>query len=198
VIGRPARQRAVAVALAAVLASGALVGCSSDDDAGEPVPTAGTLVRPGTGDSCADPTGDLDLPAGISADSPGLSGIDIVEASATVAGDDLAISFTMAGPVDEAPAATYVVAQGEALGALSFELRLVHGDDGWTTTLVTWPGGKEDRQRLAVTPMASGATLTAAVPVATLPPVAQAMQFGATARVGDQLVVDDCSSLDGR
>ena len=189
---------AASFALGAVGVTGALVGCSSDgDDAGPPLPTVGTLVPPGSGDTCTDPTGDLDLPAGVSATAPGLTGIDIVEASATTAGDQLKISFTMAGPIDEAPAATYVVAQGEPLGALSFELRMVHGDDGWTTTLVTWPGSEETRTPVPVTPTVSGSTLTASIPTSTVPAIALAMQFGASARVGDVLVVDDCSSLNG-
>ena len=189
---------AASFALGAVVVTGALVGCSSDGDgAGPPLPTVGTLVPPGSGDTCTDPTGDLDLPAGVSATAPGLTGIDIVEASATTAGDQLKISFTMAGPIDEAPAATYVVAQGEPLGALSFELRMLHGDDGWTTTLVTWPGSEETRTQVPVTPTVSGSTLTASIPTSSVPAIALAMQFGASARVGDVLVVDDCSSLNG-
>jgi hypothetical protein len=190
------RRRAASFAVGAVLVAAVLVGCSSDGgDAGPPLPTVGTLVTPGDGDSCRDATGDLDLPAGVSADAPGLTGVDIVEASATPEGDQLEISFTMAGPIDQAPAATYVVAQGEPLGALSFELRMVHGDTGWTTTLVTWPGSKETRTQVPVTPTTSGPTLTASIPTSSVPAVAQAMQFGASARVGEALVVDDCSSL---
>ena len=49
------------------------------------------------------------------------------------------LAYLHVHPVDAAPAATYVVAQGDPLGALSFELRMVHGADGWTTTLITWP-----------------------------------------------------------
>jgi hypothetical protein len=188
---------AASVAVGAVLLAGPLAACSDDDEAGPPIPTVGTLVPPGSGDSCSDPTGDLDLPAGVSATAPGLTGIDIVEASATTAGDQLKISFTMAGPVDAAPAATYVVAQGEPLGALSFEVRMVHGDDGWTTTVVTWPGSEEKRTEVPVTPTVSGSTLTASIPTSSVPAIALAMQFGASARVGDVLVVDDCSSLNG-
>jgi hypothetical protein len=188
---------AASFAVGAVLLTGVLAGCSDDDDAGPPIPTVGTLVPPGSGDSCSDPTGDLDLPAGVSATAPGLTGIDIVEASATTAGDQLKISFIMAGPVDAAPAATYVVAQGEPLGALSFEVRMVHGDDGWTTTVVTWPGSEEKRTEVPVTPTVSGSTLTASIPTSSVPAIALAMQFGASARVGDVLVVDDCSSLNG-
>jgi len=193
-------RRFAAVATVAVmgLAGVGLSACGSsgsgDDDAlGEgtnPIADSG-------GDACADPTGDLDLPAGIPADAPGLAGIDIVEASATVEGDQLDVVITVAGPVDEAAAATYVVAQGDPLGALSFELRMVHGASGWTTTLVTWPRAVETRTPLSITPVVDGTSLTASVPLDALPAIALAMQFGASAQVGDALVIDDCSSLSG-
>ncbi|HEY6531272.1 MAG TPA: hypothetical protein VIY72_03140 [Acidimicrobiales bacterium] len=190
-------RSAVAVVVASLgLLFGVLAGCSSDGGDAGPLPTAGTLPD-STGDSCTDPTGDLDLPVGVSAEAPGLSGVDLVDASATVNGEQLDISITTAGPIDAAPAATYVVAQGDPLGALSFELRMVHGDDGWTTTLITWPDAKEKREQVAVTPVASGSTLTASIPTASLPTVALALQFGTSARIGDALVVDDCSSLAG-
>src|SRR5690606_35242621 len=99
------------------------------------------------------------------------------------------------GAIDAAPTAAYVVAQGEPLGALSFELRMARGPEGWRSTLVTWPGGAEQRQFVAVTPTVDGATLTASLPLAGLPPVAQAMQFGTAASVGDAVVIDDCDSL---
>jgi hypothetical protein len=199
-VTRRTRRWAIGVGLGALalLPVGALGGCSSDGegDAGT-VPTLGTLVPNSSGDTCADPFGDLDIPVGVSADAPGLAGIDLVEAAAELAGDQLDITITTAGPVDEAPAATYVVAQGDPLGALSFELRMVHGDDGWTTTLITWPNGAEQREKVPVTPVASGSTLTASIPQSSLPAVALAMQFGSSARIGDALVVDDCSSLAG-
>jgi hypothetical protein len=184
------------VAAVAVL-SVAAVACSSADEGadGDGAAATSTLVPSSDGDTCDDPTGDLDLPVGVGADTPGLSGIDLVSASATVEAEELAVSITTAGPVDEAPAATYVVAQGDPLGALSFELRLVHGTDGWTTTLITWPDQVESRQPLALTPTVDGSTISTSLPLASLPPISMAMQFGATATVGDLIVVDDCSSL---
>ncbi len=199
--GRTARSTraarvAVAVAIAGTVVLGGLVGCSSDGpDEGSSPATTGTLVPSSTGDMCTDPTGDLDLPTGVSADTPGLSGVDLVRAAATVDGDQLAVSFTTAGPIDAAPAATYVVAQGEPLGAYSFELRMVHGSDGWTTTLITWPGAKEQRDRLPINPSVDGAQLSARVPLSSLPPIALAMVFGTSATLGDATVIDDCSSL---
>jgi hypothetical protein len=193
-----ALRRGLAVAATVVLAGGVLVGCGgSDGSAGNVAATTTTLVPSSQGDSCSDPTGDLDLPAGVSASTPGLSGVDLVSASAKVDGDQLAVSLTTAGPIDAAPAATYVVAQGDPLGQYSFELRMVHGTDGWTTTLVTWPQQVETRQKLPLTPKVDGATVSASLPLSSLPPIAQAMQFGATASVGGLVVVDDCSSLAG-
>jgi hypothetical protein len=183
----------------ALVVLGASLGaaCGSDGGSDGGAATTSTLVPSSSGDSCTDPTGDLDLPVGVSADAPGLSGIDLVEASATVDGDQLDISITTAGPIDQAPAGTYVVAQGEPLGAYSFELRMVHGSDGWSSTLITWPSATEARQSLPVTPTVDGRTLTARVPLSSLPNIALAMQFGSSATVGDAIVIDDCSSLNG-
>ena len=77
----------------------------------------------------------------------------------------------------------------------SFELRLVHGAEGWSTTLITWPDREERRQEIPVTPRVAGETLEASVPLSSLPSIALAMQFGASAQVGDALVIDSCSSL---
>lgn len=197
--GRPlagAGPLAAVVTLVLVLGLGA--GCTSADKATDTSPaTAGTLVPSSEGDACSDPTGDLDLPAGVSSSTPGLSGVDLVSPSAKVDGDQLAVAITAAGPIDAAPAATYVVAQGDPLGQLSFELRLVHGTDGWSTTLITWPQQVETRQKLPLTPKVDGATVSTSLPLSSLPPISLAMQFGSTATVGGLIVVDFCSSLTG-
>lgn len=190
-------RRGAALLAAVVLAGSGLAACGGSSGGDDAVPEATIPVSSSTGDSCTDATGDLDLPAGVPASTPGLTGIDIVSASATVEGDQLDVSMTMAGPIDAAPAATYVVAQGDPLGALSFELRMVHGTDGWTTTLITWPRAVETRTKVPITPKVDGATLTVSVPLEGLPPIALALQFGAAAEVGDALVIDDCSSLSG-
>ena len=193
-----ALRRGVAVAALAVLAGVGVAACSSDDKGTDAAAgSTSTLVPSSEGDTCTDPSGDLDLPAGVSASTPGLSGIDLVSASAKVDGDQLAVSITTAGPIDEAPAATYVVAQGDPLGQFSFELRMVHGTDGWTTTLITWPSQVETRQKLAITPKVAGDTLTTSLPLSSLPAISLAMQFGSTATVDGLIVVDDCSSLAG-
>ena len=179
----------------AFLLLGPLAACSSDSDGGASPGSTTTLVPSSSGDSCTDPSGDLDLPAGVAADTPGLSGVDLVSAAATVNGDHLDITMTAAGPIDAAPAATYVVAQGDPLGALSFELRMAHGASGWTSTLITWPDAKETRAPLPITIKVDGATLTTSIPLSSLPPIALAMQFGASATVGNAIVIDDCSSL---
>jgi hypothetical protein len=190
-------RRGAALLAALVVAGAGLTACGGSSGGDDAVPEATIPVSSSTGDSCTDATGDLDLPAGVPASTPGLTGIDIVSASATVEGDQLDVSMTMAGPIDAAPAATYVVAQGDPLGALSFELRMVHGTDGWTTTLITWPRSVETRTKVPITPKVDGATLTVSVPLEGLPPIALALQFGAAAEVGDALVIDDCSSLSG-
>jgi hypothetical protein len=195
--GRPlAGIGALIAVVALVLGLGA--GCSSDDKGSETLPgSTSTLVPSSDGDSCNDPTGDLDLPVGVTAATPGLSGVDLVAASAKVDGDQLVVTMTAAGPIDAAPAATYVVAQGDPLGQFSFELRMAHGTDGWTTTAITWPNQVEARQKLPITPKVDGATLTTSVPLSSLPAISLAMQFGSTATIDGLVVVDDCSSLTG-
>lgn len=190
-------RRAVAVVAIALVLGAPIAACSSSGSDGAADPATAPTVPSSSGDSCTDPTGDLDLPAGVASSTPGLTGIDLVESSATVDGTQLDISLTMAGPIDAAPAATYVVAQGDPLGSFSFELRMVHGTDGWSTTLITWPDGDEARNRLPITPTVQGATITASVPLSSLPPISLAMKFGASAQVGDDIVFDDCSSLNG-
>lgn len=195
---RPLLGGGAAVLAVVALLVGVGAGCSSDGKGSDAAPgSTSTLVPSSSGDSCNDPSGDLDLPVGVSADTPGLAGVDLVTASATVDGDQLAVTMTAAGPIDAAPAAAYVVAQGDPLGQLSFELRMVHGTDGWTTTLVTWPDQVESRQQVPVTPEVDGSTVTTSVPLSSLPPISLAMQFGATATVDGLIVVDDCSSLTG-
>jgi len=195
---RPHLVAAGALVATVTLLVGLTAGCSSGSKATDAGAGAtSTLVPSSSGDSCTDPTGDLDLPVGVSSSTPGLAGVDLVSASAKVDGDQLAVAITTAGPIDAAPAATYVVAQGDPLGQFSFELRMVHGADGWTTTLVTWPDKVETRQKLAITPKVAGDTLTVSVPLSSLPAISLAMQFGSTATVDGKIVVDDCSSLTG-
>jgi hypothetical protein len=194
--GAPRRwtSRSLAVAVALVLAL-AVAGCSSDDEADAPPATGGT-VPSSTGDACTDPVGDLDLPVGVTADSPGISGVDLVEAEAVVEGDVLAITITTAAPIDDAPSPTFVVAQGDPLGALSFELRMERGADGWESTMITWPNSTEQRQPIDVEPTVEGDELRASLPLEGLPPIALVIQFGASAEVGNAVAIDDCSSLD--
>jgi hypothetical protein len=188
-----------ALALAALVAVTAGAAACSDEGGDDTVlPTVLPTVPSGTGDRCADESGDLDLPVGVDpSEVAPFAGIDLVDASALVEGEQLVVSFTAAGPIDDVPSPTFVVAQGEPLQALSFELRLAPGDDGgWDAVLVTWPSSREDREPVAVDVVVDGSTLRTALPLDGLPPIARTMQFGATSEPEDGLVViDDCSNL---
>jgi len=190
-------RRAAVAAVVAVTLALAGVACSDDgtDDAG---PVGSTPAVPSSdGDRCQDPTGDLDVPVGVDPTlGPRLAGVDLVDAAALVEGEVLRISFTNAGPVDDVPDPTYVVAQGEPLQPLSFELRLTRRAGQWQGTLVTWPSGAEQRQVVPNPVVVDGTAVAVDLPVASLPPIARTMQFGAAAEPDTGVVViDDCSNL---
>lgn len=191
--GRPAR---VALAVAALVATVA-VGCGSPAQTGPEVAATSTPVLSSNGDSCTDPTGDLDVTTAVDARTLAtLAGIDLTDASATVNGDNLDVSFTTAGPINLVPGASFVVAQGEPLQPLGFELRATDEPAGWTVLLITWPQN-EKRTPLAITPTVEGNRLTYPVALSVLPPIARALQFGTTVTLPDgNVVIDDCSSLD--
>jgi hypothetical protein len=173
-------------------------GCSSSDGGGEAAPaTTTTLVPSSSGDRCTDPVGDLDIPPGVDpAVIPTLAGVDLVTGVAEVEGDVLAVEFTVAGAIADVPDPTFVVAQGDPLQPLSFELRLTRRDGQWQALLITWPDGKEQRQAIATPIVVGEQTVGVDVPLASLPPIALSMQFGAASEVArNVIVIDDCSSL---
>lgn len=192
------RRRALAaVALGAVLL--VPLGCSSSGggDGGSATPTTGgstTLVPSSTGDRCTDPTGDVDAPAG--ADVVALAGIDLTTMSALVQGDQLVVDMQAAGPVAAAPDPTFVVAQGDPLQPLSFELRMEPTGGTWKATLITWPSGAEVRKVLDQPVTVGERSVGITVPLALLPPIALSMQFGASSQVSPNVfAIDDCTSL---
>lgn len=193
------RARTAVASLVALLAVPVLAaGCSSGDSGGDAAPaTTTTLVPSSSGDRCTDPVGDLDIPTGVDpALTPVLAGVDLVTGVAEVKGDVLSVEFTGAGPIADVPDPTFVVAQGDPLQPLSFELRLTRRDGQWQALLITWPDAKEQRQAIS-TPVVPGERSVAVdVPLSSLPPIALSMQFGATSEVSKNvIVIDDCSSL---
>jgi hypothetical protein len=197
--GEPRRLRRAlgGLGLVAVLVVGA-TACSDDGTDDTVVPTVPATVPSGSGDRCADERGDLDLPVGVDpSNTVPFNGIDLVDAAAEVQGDDLVVSFTTAGPIEDVPSPTFVVAQGEPLQSLSFELRIVGAEDGgWDSVLVTWPISREEREPVALDVEIEGTTLTTSLPLADLPPIARTLQFGAASEPQDGLVViDDCNNL---
>ncbi|MCD9624693.1 hypothetical protein [Rhabdothermincola salaria] len=195
--GRRSARSAAALGVLALV----VVGCSdsgSDEDGPALPATATTLVPSSTGDRCDDPTDDLDAPGVPDDVRASLSGIDLVGASAVVEGDELLVRFDVAGPLAEVADPTFVVAQGDPLESLSFELRLTRTDGDWSSTLVTWPSGREQRQEAGLEIEAEDTAIATSLPLSALPPIALSLQFGAAAELPDgTIVIDDCSSLGG-
>jgi len=191
-------RRSGAVALVLAVWVAVIAGaCGSPAKSGPEVAATSAPVLSGSGDSCTDPVGDLDVTAAVApATLAALAGVDLTATAATVNGDNLDVSFTSAGPINLVPGATFVVAQGEPLQPLSFELRATNDPSGWTVLLVTWPQN-EKRTPLAITPEVEGNRVSYSVPLSQLPPIGRALQFGSTVTLPDgNVVIDDCSSLD--
>jgi hypothetical protein len=90
------------------------------------------------------------------------------------------------------------VAQGDPLQPFSFELRIARTGEAWSSLLVTWPSGREQRRDAGLAVVSEGTSLSTSVPLSALPPIASTMQFGAAAELSAGVVViDDCSSLLG-
>lgn len=182
----------VAVAMVASSCS----ATSSRDAADAPDLVTVPNIASSDGDSCSDPTGDLDVGSTIGEDVlASLAGIDLVEASARPEGDMLDIRIETAGPIGLVPGATFYVAQGQPLESLSFEIRIVEDGGDWTVTVITWTP-RENRRVVDVDPHVDGATLNVSVPLSDLPPIALMLEFGSSVMAPDgTLLIDDCSNL---
>lgn len=186
----------VAVMLLAVIT---LMGCSKSSDE-QPTESSDiaidTQVPSSNGDECTDVEGDVD---GVNADDPGvaevLAGIDLVSASAVPNGEVLDVTFKTAGAVSLVPEATFVVAQGDAGGPLSFEIRASGRAGSWQVQVIRWQD-TEQRRPIDVDVTASGNELRFSVPLDALPPIAKFMQFGTYAPTpGGSIAIDQCSGL---
>lgn len=183
--------------VAALLLVGLLAACSSGSDGGEDASTSMPTPPSSSGDSCTDPTGDVTGDSGPVVDAVGgAAGIDLAAAAATLDGDRVVVRFTTAGVIDEAVSPSFVVAQGNPYDPFSFEVRAVRDDatSAWKVILITW-SQSEQRRPLDVPTTVAGNTLSFALARELLPPLANYLSFGATARVGGAVVFDDCSSL---
>jgi hypothetical protein len=183
--------------LCLLLLAGAASACSSDDPADQSTANQPT-VPTATGDSCADPVGDISANAKAAGVGTEPAGIDLVDTSADLSedGEQLTVRFTTAGPITQTPGTTFVVAQGTPFTPLAFEMRAVADDDGtWAINIITWDT-QERSTSAPVRPTIDANTLSFTVPMGTLPPLALYQQFGASAELdGVGRVIDDCSSL---
>lgn len=182
-----------------VVAVAALAGCSRNSDE-QPTESSGiaidTQVPSPNGDECTDTEGDVD---GVNADDPGvaeaLAGIDLVSALAVPNGEVLDVTFKTVGAVSLVPEATFVVAQGDAGGPLSFEIRASSRAGSWQVQVIRWQD-TEQRRPADADVTVSGNELRFAVPLDDLPPIAKFMQFGTYAPTpSGSMAIDQCSGL---
>jgi hypothetical protein len=200
---RPSLIRAALVVTGALVLAVGCSGGSKDDEAGVPSTLGPSSNLPeSSGFTCTDPIGDIgsDLSGAGTKSEP--AGIDIVTAEAHVDGDVLAVTYTMAGPIMDAPSPFFVMLQGDISAAqYSFDLRTEpSGPNGtWVLKVGTTPagGGVETFATLSTPVRADGAVLRYRVPLSDIPRIATLQwSFGATSTAADNSVLfDDCSSV---
>src|SRR5512144_2011908 len=109
-------RRLLSTLLGVALLGGAAVGCSSSGSSASDVPsTLGpkSTVPESNGFTCDDPTKDVIDAAKQTEMLSEPAGIDLVKAEAHVEGDELAVSFTTAGPISLAPEPFFTMLAGD-------------------------------------------------------------------------------------
>jgi hypothetical protein len=128
-------KRTVVLATLALVLAGAS-SCKGGGDTGNPLGTN----PPNTGAVCDDNAGDLSRVAnerGGTLKEP--AGVDIVHAEAKVADPALRVEFRTAGPIESAPNPEFIMAQGPAGQADSWELTATRDEAGtWGLRLGTF------------------------------------------------------------
>lgn len=199
-------RRLLSTLLGVALLGGAAVGCSSDGPSASDVPsTLGpkSTVPESTGFTCDDPKGDV---IDTSKQTEMLSepaGIDLIKAEAHIEGDELAVSYTTAGPISMAPEPFFAMLQGDlSAPAYSFEIRAQLDASGWRLVLTDFAplanvGGQATSTGLSAPVTVTGNTLSYRVPLANIPSIATLQwNFGSSSTQADGSVrIDDCTSL---
>ncbi len=188
-----------------VVGASLVVACGGGKaESGTSADTAPSMaeVPEATGFICDDPTGDIgsDVKAVGTLSSP--AGIDIVTAEAHVDSDVLAVTYTMVGPIAEAPSPFFAMLQGDfSAPDKSFELRTEPtGANGpWVLSVGINPaaGGVEQFTALATPVHVEANVLSYRVPLSDIPTISTLQwSFGASSIVAQgQVLFDDCSSL---
>ena len=189
-----------------MLTGSAAVGCSPSSNHANSTSTVGqqTSLAHTTGYTCHDPSGDVSLDPSAAGKLSQPAGIDLVEASALVKGDMLAVRFTTNGPIATVAQPLFDVQSGDPSTApdLSFELRAqpTNAADpagAWNVVLHTFKGGNEAKTDLGAAVTVDGNTLSYQVPLNQIPAVVSLQwQFGASsAQPNGSVPFDDCSSF---
>jgi hypothetical protein len=188
------------------------VACSSSDDAEMPADVSiVTLPPPTDGATCTDPEGDIsDSAQQVAGSLSEPSGIDLLDAKATISDTDMTVTFTTAGPIAEAPEPLFYVSQGPSGLEASFELRIQPSapTGAWTASLITWQDDNGGLRESAPRPLSVPVTveddqLSFTVPLTELPKIVTLVwQFGAAATLqpapgttSRKTVLDDCNNL---
>ena len=198
-------MRAVAGLVVAAACLVLLSACSGSSDKGATPNTIGphSSLPELKGFRCEDPTGDIggDVKSAGTLSQP--AGIDIVVAEAKVDGNDLAVTYTMAGDVSTAPMPLVDMLQGAVTApTFSFELRARPGGDTpgspWELTLITFQEQGQEVPRTLSTPVTvEGNTVSYRVALSDIPTIATLQwSFGASSTGADgNILIDDCNSL---
>ena len=203
---RSAGRRGALALAAMVVGLGAVVACSPSQSNNSTGPTIGsqTTIGASRGYTCVDPRGDVGIDTKSTGTLRNPAGIDILRASANVEGSTLVVTFLVAGPIVQVRQPLFDMEQGDVSSApdQSFELRAVpagaQGAAGpWALTLHTFKAGNEVKTDLPTVVHVSGSTLSYAVPIDKVPPIATLQwQFGAASELANGTVpFDDCSSF---
>lgn len=199
IVGRVVAGIAVALSLVTVAA------CSGGS--GTNVETPSTIgpqssLAESKGFRCVDPKGDLSIALTGVGTLTEPAGVDMVVAEAKVDGDNLVVTYQMAGDPVGAPQPFVTLLQGDiAAPDYSFELRAepISGSPPgtpWGLTLVTFKG-TEQRRALNTAVVVQGDTITYSVPLSDIPPIATLQwTFGSASTAANKTVTfDDCNSF---
>jgi hypothetical protein len=199
-----ARRAAVPLLVSVILVVAAACSPSSSTSSSESTIGPQTTIQQSRGYTCIDPRGDISIDTKATGTRRDPAGIDLLRASANVEGSTLVVHFLTAGPIAQVRQPLFDMEQGDVSSApdQSWELRAQPvGNQGasgtWGLTLHTFRAGNEVKTDLPTPVTVSGNSVSYAVPLSAIPPIATLQwQFGSASEQANGTVpFDDCSSF---